>query len=63
MEGGATERAVWSCRMEEDVDPPTVHKKSCNVRFHAKDPLAKAIQGSQLGVKEVNAEDCTLHVK
>ena len=29
---------------EEDVNTPTVHKESC--RFHAKDPLAKAVPES-----------------
>ena len=28
-----------SSRVEEDVDPPIVHKESC--RFHAKDPLTE----------------------
>lgn len=37
-------RAVWSCRVEEDVSPPSVHKESC--RFHAKDSLAEGIKGS-----------------
>ena len=44
MEGRATKRAVWRNRVEEDVNPPTVHKESC--RFHAMDPFAEAVPGS-----------------
>ena len=49
MERRATQRAVWSSRVEEDVNPLTVHKESC--RFYAKDSLVKAIPGSCVGVK------------
>ena len=44
MERRTTQRAVWSSRVEEDVNPPTVHKESC--RYYAKDSLVKAIPGS-----------------
>ena len=50
MEGRTTQAAVWSCTVEEAFNIPTVHKESC--RFNAKDPLAKAVPGTQLGVKE-----------
>lgn len=49
MERRATQRAVWSSGVEEDVNPPTAHKESS--RFYAKDSLVKAIPGSYVGVK------------
>lgn len=52
MEGGATQGAVWSNWVEEDVNILTVHKES--YRFYAKSPLAKVVLESELGVKESN---------
>lgn len=49
MEGRATKRAVWSSRMGEDVDPPTVYKE---IRIlYAKYPLAEEVQGGWMEVK------------
>ncbi len=47
MERRATQRAIWSSMVEEDVDPLAVHKESG--RFYAKDTLIKAIPGSLAG--------------
>lgn len=50
MEGGATERAVWIYRVEEDVNPPTVHKKA--VDFMRRSRLLKQykeVSGSKRG--------------
>ncbi len=43
MERRGTQKAVWSSRVEEDINPPTVHKESG--RFYAKNSLVKAISG------------------
>ena len=42
--GGVHHVVIYISRVEEDVDPPIVHKENC--RFQAKDSLTKAVQGS-----------------
>ena len=50
MERIATQRAIWSCIAEKDVEKPTVNKESGG--FYAKDTLAIAIPGRLAGSRK-----------